>query len=125
MLLVPIPWTTRTWALPFLTVLAPSARYDQTRRRRPKNVTDWARQLILLPHRWLPQRRLVVVGDDTYAAIPLLARCREAATIVTRLRLDARLFSPPPGRKGRPQKSALDFPVWLSGAMTRSPSGRR
>ena len=26
MLLVPIPWAKRTWALPFLTVLAPSAR---------------------------------------------------------------------------------------------------
>jgi len=114
MLLVPIPWTTRTWALPFLTVLAPYARYDQTRRRRHKTVTDWARQLILLPHRWLPQRRLVVVGDDTYAAIPLLARCREAATIVTRLRLDARLFSPPPspspGRKGRPRKVGPRLP---------------
>jgi len=107
MLLVPIPWTTRTWALPFLTVLAPSERYHQERGRRHKTVTDWARQLVLLLHRWLPHRRLVVVGDDTYAAIPFLARCRSVATIVTRLRLDARLFAPPPSRqpeqKGRPR----------------------
>ena len=27
MLLVPIPWAGRGWALPFLTVLAPSERY--------------------------------------------------------------------------------------------------
>ena len=29
MLLVPIPWAARTWALPFLTALAPSERYDR------------------------------------------------------------------------------------------------
>ena len=33
MLLVDIPWAGRVWALPFLTVLAPSKRYDQKRRR--------------------------------------------------------------------------------------------
>ncbi|MBA3530994.1 MAG: hypothetical protein H0T73_03615 [Ardenticatenales bacterium] len=27
MLLVPIPWATRIWALPFLSALAPSERY--------------------------------------------------------------------------------------------------
>jgi DDE superfamily endonuclease len=31
MLLVPIPWAGRVWALPFLTVLAPSERYHQQR----------------------------------------------------------------------------------------------
>lgn len=107
MLLVPIPWTNRTWALPFLTVLAPSERYDQARGRRHKTITDWARQVTLLLQRWLPHRDLVLVGDDTYAAIPFLARARQVATIVTRLRLDARLFAPPParqpGQKGRPR----------------------
>src|SRR5258706_15736326 len=34
MLIVDIPWTKRAWALPFLTVLAPSKRYDQERRRK-------------------------------------------------------------------------------------------
>lgn len=32
MLLVPLPWAQRTWALPFLTVLAPSERYHQAQR---------------------------------------------------------------------------------------------
>jgi hypothetical protein len=31
MLLVPLPWAQRVWALPFLTVLAPSERYHQRR----------------------------------------------------------------------------------------------
>ena len=45
MLLVPIPWSQRTWALPFLTVLAPSECYHQARQVRHKRLTDWARQM--------------------------------------------------------------------------------
>ena len=47
MLLVPLPWAQRVWALPVLTVLAPSERYHQTRGQRHKSVTDWARHMIL------------------------------------------------------------------------------
>ncbi len=38
MLLVPIPWAGRTWALPFLSVLAPAERYDQEQGRRHKTL---------------------------------------------------------------------------------------
>lgn len=41
MLLAPIPWTARIWALPFLTVLAPSERYCLERGRRHKKLADW------------------------------------------------------------------------------------
>jgi len=106
MLLVPIPWAGRTWALPFLTALAPSARYNEERGRRHKAVPRWAQQMILALHRWYPDRPLVIVGDQDYAVIELRAATRHVATLVTRLRLDARLFDPPPPRqphdKGRP-----------------------
>jgi hypothetical protein len=46
MLLVPISRAKRMWALPFLTVLAPSERYDQERGQRHKKLTDWARQML-------------------------------------------------------------------------------
>jgi hypothetical protein len=72
MLLVQIPWAGRVWALPFLSALAPSERYAQPHRRRHKPVTRWARQLIRLVDRWLPDRTLVVVGDRGYAALDLL-----------------------------------------------------
>ena len=62
-----VPWAGRYWALPFLTVLAPSARYYRQRGRRHKKLTDWARQLVLQLRRWLPQRPLVLVGDGGYA----------------------------------------------------------
>jgi len=42
MVMVPIPWAGRRWALPFLTILAPSERWSGERGRRHKTVVDWA-----------------------------------------------------------------------------------
>ena len=99
-----IPWAGRVWALPLLTVLAPSEPYYRAQGRQPKKLTDWARQLILQLRRWLPDRDLVVVGDGAYAALGLLHCCRalsQPVTFITRLRLDARLYDPPPARQPR------------------------
>ena len=65
MWLTRIPFAERIWALPFLTALAPSERYYQERGRKPKKITDWARQLVCQLRRWLPNRTLIVVGDST------------------------------------------------------------
>lgn len=97
MVLVPIPWAQRIWALPFLTALAPSERYYQERVRSHKTLIDWARQLLLQVRRWLPHRRLVVVADAGFAVISLLARLRHLPNpicMVTRFRLDAALYEP-------------------------------
>ena len=55
-LLARMPWAERVWGLPFLTVLAPSERYAQERKRRHKTLSDWARQIIKQLRRWLPGR---------------------------------------------------------------------
>jgi hypothetical protein len=108
MLLTPIPWACRVWALPFLTVLAPSQRFHEQRGKRHKTITDWARQMIRQVHRWLPERTLVIVGDGSYAVVEFLANVIRLplVTMVTRLRLDAALYDPAParqaGKKGRP-----------------------
>ena len=57
MLLTPIPWANRVWALPFLTALAPSERYYEGHVRKHKKLTDWARQMLLQARRWLPHGR--------------------------------------------------------------------
>ena len=44
-----VPWAGRHWALPVLTVLAPSTRYYQQQGRQHQKLTDWARQMILQP----------------------------------------------------------------------------
>jgi hypothetical protein len=43
MLLTPIPWAHRTWALPVLTALVPSQRYHEERGHWHKTLIDWAR----------------------------------------------------------------------------------
>jgi hypothetical protein len=118
MLLVPIPWAGRVWALPFLSALAPSERHDREQGLRHKTLTDWARQLLLQVRRWLPGRALVVVADGGYAAIALLARCARLANpiaVITRLRLDAALYEPAPPRRpgqlGRPRKKGRRLPT--------------
>src|SRR5205085_4808301 len=66
MLLAPVPWAGRVWALPFLTALAPSERLARDRGRRHKRLTDWARQLLVLVARWLPARRVIAVADSRH-----------------------------------------------------------
>lgn len=118
MLLVPISWAKRVWALPFLTVLAPSERYYEKRKRAHKKLTDWARQALLQVRRWLPGRKLVVVMDAGYAAIDFLwqvAKLANPITLIARFRLDAALYEPAPERKpgqtGRPRKKGKRLPT--------------
>ena len=121
MVMVPIPFVRRRWALPFLTVLAPSQRWSTERGRRHKKLTDWARQAILQTKRWLTKRPIVIVADSSFAALELIASVRQHVCFVTRLRLDANLFEPAPtprspGR-GRPRKKGRHLPK-LSSILT-------
>ncbi len=115
MLLAPIPWAGRTWALPFLSVLSPSQRYYEKRGRRPKKLTDRARQMLCLVKRWLPHRSIVVVADSSFAALELLAAVGKKVCMITRLRLDAALHDPPaprrPGARGRPPRKGVRLPT--------------
>lgn len=110
MLLTPIPWAQRVWALPFLTALAPSEHYHEERHMRHKTITDWAWQMILQVTRWMPTRRLVVVADGTYAVLWFLLKVSRLpnASVLTRLRLDACLYEPPAAREaGKRGRNAL------------------
>jgi len=108
MLLAPMPFALRRWALPVLTVLAPSERFSARQDRRHKKLTDWAAQALLQVKRWLPDRTIVCVADSSYAALEFLERVRTAVTVITRLRLDAALYKPAPARTagtpGRPRR---------------------
>jgi DDE superfamily endonuclease len=117
MLLAEIPWAGRVWALPFLTVLAPSVRYHQKRQQRHKTLPDWGRQMLLQLRRWMPDRPLVLVVDSGFAALDFLgglANRRQAITCITRLRLDAQLYTPAPpryqGQIGRPRRKGVRLP---------------
>jgi hypothetical protein len=118
MLLTPIPWAKRVWALPFLTALCPSERYYENRVRGHKKLTDWARQMLYQAQRWLPGRQLVVLADASFAALDFLWRVTQATQsicVITRFRLDAALYRPAParkeGQKGRPRKKGARLPT--------------
>ncbi|WP_199312394.1 IS701 family transposase [Phormidium tenue] len=118
MLLVPIPWAQRVWALPFLTVLAPSERYNHQHGRRHKALTDWARQMLVQVRRWLGNRFIVVVADSSFAALDFLwsvSHRPNPVHVITRLRLDAALYEPAPPRSshtmGRPRKVGQRLPT--------------
>lgn len=118
MWLTPVSWANRVWALPVLTVLAPSERFYEAQGRRAKKLTHWARQMLCQLRRWLPDRPLVVVGDSSYATLELLHFCQALAqpiTFVTRLRLDAALYAPAlprqPGQLGRPRRKGVRLPT--------------
>src|SRR5215217_7703012 len=118
MLLVAVPWAGCVWALPFLSVLAPSERYAAQRCKHHKKITDWPRQMLLLVRRWWPERGVVAVADSAYASLRLLASCRrflpKPVTFITRLRLDAALYDPAPprraGQMGRPRLKGERLP---------------
>jgi hypothetical protein len=118
MLRVPLPGGKRVWAWPFLTVLAPSERYHQERGQRHKQLTDWARQRLLIVRCWVPERSLGLVTDRSVAVMTLLWRLRRWAQPIcsrTRWRLDAALYAPAPPRKprqhGRPRLKGQRVPT--------------
>jgi len=117
MLLVKIEWAGGVWALPFLSVLCPSERYYDERKRQHQRLTERAWQLIQLIARWLPERDVIFVGDSSFAVLDLLylVSATPRIDLITRLRLDAQLYDPAPTRKagqtGRPRVKGARRPA--------------
>jgi hypothetical protein len=109
MLWTPMTWAGRVWALPFMTVLCPSERFYEQQGRRHQTLVERAWQIMHVVVRWLPGRTLVFVADSSDAVLELRHQVRELprASLITRRRLDAALYDPPPkrepGQMGRPR----------------------
>jgi len=106
-LVVKLPWSRQPWALPCLSVLLTTPKVSQRLGRRHKTVAQVTGQLVLWARRVLPGRRIKLIGDGAYSVIELGLTCRaNGVTLIAPLRLDARLFGPPPvverRGKGRP-----------------------
>ena len=105
MLIVPLPWCKRPWALPFLTVLSPSKKSNEKAGRRHKTSIDWTIQMVMIVSRWL-KRPWILLGDGAYACMKLASTCiKQNVILISRLRLDAQLFefpeAAPEGKRGR------------------------
>ena len=135
MLLAPIPWAGRTWALPFLTCLAPSERFYQGKARAHKKLTDWARQMVMQLRRWLPERQLVVVADSSFAAILWLFQLSQLPgqiCLIVRFRFAKRaaLYEPAPehrrpGQRGRTPIKGKRLPTLEQVAQNRKTKWKR
>lgn len=127
-LIVPLPWSKRPWALPFLSVLAPSKQANEKAGKRHKTSIDWTCQMVKFVARWLNRASWILVGDGAYACTDLAHTCiNTGVTLISRLRQDAQLFEFPefkPKKLGRPPikgkrislKALLDDPeqTWQS-----------
>ena len=110
MLLAPVPWSHRVWALPFLTVLAPSEETNQRNGKRHKTSIRWIMQMTGQVRRWLRDRALILVVDGGLVSLELGWRCLQyGVTLVGTLPINARLFDEPgpqpTGKRGpKPKK---------------------
>ena len=120
LVLPPISWANRVWALPFMTVLCPAERCDEQHGRRHHTLLARAWQIIRLVRRWLPGRAVVFVADSRFAALAWLALVVRlpGVSVSTRLRLEAALYDPPPlrepGQRGRPRLTGKRRPTWAA-----------
>jgi hypothetical protein len=114
-ILVPVPWSKRYWALPFMTVPAPSEKVCQKLGRRHKSPVGLASIMIGQVRHRHPQREILLLADGGYAAVALVRECqRLGVTLISRLRLDASLYhfpgARPAGKRGpKPKKGARDL----------------
>ncbi len=101
--MVPLPWSMRVWALPFLTVLAASKRANEAAGKRHKTSIDWTEQMVKQVARWQGQRRWVLIGDGGYClCVHLALICVNLVVpvrLISRWRLDAKS---PVRRTGEP-----------------------
>lgn len=114
-LVVTLPWTKLRWALPFLSVLLTTPKVSEALKQRHKTPTRLAQQMVLVVRRWLPTVPIKVIGDGAYSVIELGLTCvKQQVSLIAPLRLDARLFAPPPApephQKGRPRVVGERFP---------------
>lgn len=79
-----------------LSALVPSRAWCEAQSQHYRPTTAWARAILLRVPRWRPDRLLVTVKDGEFAALTLLDAVSPHMIATTRLRLDARLFDPPP-----------------------------
>ena len=114
-LVITPPWNHRCWALPVLSLPAPTPRVSEHLGLKHKTTAQWARQMIRVTRRWLPHAAITVLGDQAYSVVELAHACRQCAVrLIAPLRLDAVLHDAPPKRQpgtlGRPRLKGRRLP---------------
>ena len=120
---VKLPLIPRALALPFLSVLEYSKKYDEQRKQQHKTTLRWAGQVVRQMRRWIGKtRELILVGDGGFAIGQLALDCIcYGISLISRLKINARLFDFPPertankrGRTALKGKRLMNFKQMLS-----------
>lgn len=91
------PFSERHFALPFMTILEPSAKSDKAAKRRHKTTLQWTIQMLIQVVRWLKNTPIILVGDGGFACGALAWRCLKLKiTLITRLKMNACIYDFPP-----------------------------
>ena len=116
-IVVKFPWARCPWSLPVMATLYRPEELNRAEHRRHKTPSELARQMLAALIHWFPERTFTLLGDGGYATVELACWCsRHKHHLVSRLRIDAALYSPPPPRArkahGRPARKGrkIDSP---------------
>jgi len=112
--LLPMPFSQRTWALPVLFRLYRSKKSCDLRLRTYQKKTQLARQMLDVLLGWVGPRRIEVAADAAYCNDTVTRDLPAWVVLLGAMRPDAVLTAPPspcPRRKGgRPRKRGQDLP---------------
>ena len=113
--LVTLPFTKRSWALPIAALLYRKRSKYKNERRRHRTLEDLARILIYRTVRRFRGRTFEVIGDGGYGSNDFSNGCHQLGVeLIARLRIDSVLYDKPKprvkGQRGRPAKKGKRQP---------------
>ena len=77
-IMVKFPWANRSWALPFMTVLCNSKKYDEDNKITHKTSIDKCVNLISIFAMLFKNRKLIILGDGGFANFKIINKCISA-----------------------------------------------
>jgi hypothetical protein len=113
---IPVPFSTRRWALPLLFRLYRSKRTCAERRATDqyRKKTELGRQMLDLVVAWAGQRRIELATDSAYCTDTVTKDLPASVVLLGAMRPDAVLTAPAPPRsehqRGRPRKRGKTLP---------------
>lgn len=119
---VKLPWSSRRWALPFLSTLTLPKNVlkssknlkEKNGNRRYKPFTQITMQMMSIIKKWLTQRKLLFCADGAFFTHAISAHSQKLGVpLIGRFRWNARLFEEPPlanKKRGRPRKVGQRIP---------------
>lgn len=121
---IKMPGSLTSWALPFFSQLVPPKRplsssrnkSDLNSNKKRKTLTERTVQLVKVIRRWVKDARFVIVADSAFATHSIAHACAKGnGALVSKMRLDARIFNFPnenKKRRGRPSLVGKRCPLF-------------